>query len=87
MLTNEAVKKAIQAWPSRYRTREGRIVIGDAVSCVASALRADGWRNVGRIDRCDLKDLGLEIVEAEYINGARPTGKFVPVVVVKEATQ
>lgn len=86
-ITANDVKSAIEKWPSRYETREGRIVIGDAVSRVSAALRDDGWRRVPRFDRGDLRDLGLEIVEAQYVNGARPTGKFVAVVVVREGAK
>ncbi len=86
-LTAVDVKSAIENWPSAYRTREGRVVIGERVKAVPKALIDVGWRNVSNVDEWDLKKLGLEIVDAEYVSGARPTGKFVRVVVVREARE
>jgi hypothetical protein len=84
-LTAQNIRDAIAKWPSRYRTREGREVVGDCVSRVSGALRDAGWRRVPRLEASDLRQLGLEIVEAEYVNGGRPTGKFVDVVVIRES--
>lgn len=84
MLDAAAVKSAIDKFPAKYATVDGRVVVGDRVSNVASALRGAGWRNVPRLDSYDLRKLGLEVVAAEYVGGARPTGKFIEVVVIRE---
>ncbi len=83
-LTADKVKGAICTWPCRYQTYEGHVFIGEAVSRVPTALRNNGWRNVSRLDAHDLRQLGLEVVKAQYVGGARPTGKFVDVVVARE---
>jgi hypothetical protein len=67
---------------SRYETRDGRVFLGIPASQVPAALRDAGWKNVSRLDWMDIRDMGLEIVEAQYIQGARPTGKFVYTVVI-----
>lgn len=85
MLTADKVREAIMKWPSRYETEGGRKFLGERVSAVPAALRDAGWKNVSHFsDRSELRALGLEIVSANYVNGARPTGRFVDVVVVKE---
>ena len=83
MIESQHVIRAILKWPSRYETRDGEVVIGDAVSRVPTALRDNGWKRVPRLDKHDLKKMGLRIVQAQYVGGARPTGKYIDVVVAK----
>lgn len=80
------VVDAINKYASMYETVEGRRVIGDRLSNLSSILRGNGWRNVPRFNQSDVRQLGLEIVFAQYVNG-RPTGKFVPVVVVRDVPE
>lgn len=72
--------QAVANWP--YETRSGEVVQATPVSQIAGALREKGWRRVGRLDRFDLRDLGLTIVEAQYVGGAHKTGRFVDCVVL-----
>lgn len=81
-LDAQKVKDAILKWPGRYSTADGTIFQGMPVSQVASQLRDCGWRNVPRLDSGYLEDMGLEIVEARYVGGARPK-KFCQVVVAR----
>ena len=83
MLTKEKVIEAICKWPGRYQTYDGREFAGMPVSQVPSQLRDCGWRNVSRLDRSDFQALGLEVVQARYVGGARPK-RFCDVVVAKE---
>lgn len=71
-LTAEAVKAAIMKWPGRYETEEGRQIWGVPVSGLATALREAGWRNVPPFDSYECKKMGLEVVSARYVGGARP---------------
>jgi hypothetical protein len=34
------------------------------------------------LDEYDFQKMGLEIVDAQYVNGAHPTGKFIRAIVV-----
>lgn len=78
------IRKAIMKWPSRYETKEGRTVKGEVVSRIPGALRDAGWSKVRRLDEDDLKEMGLEIISAQYAQGAHPTGKYVRVVVAED---
>lgn len=82
-LTADAVRQAVMAYPSRYRTEDGREFIGEPCSGVAGVLRDAGWRGVGQLDEYDLRALGLEVVTARYVSGARPA-RPCRVVVVEE---
>lgn len=82
-MTQQDVIQAILAWPGLYETAEGRLFQGAPVSEVPTRLREARWRNVSRLDRFDLKHLGLEIVEARYVGGARPK-RFCDVVVARD---
>jgi hypothetical protein len=79
-LTAEKVREAIRGWPGLYETEFGRKLLGMPVSQVPSRLVKCGWRNVSRMDRRDFEKMGLEVVEARYVGGARPK-KFCWVVV------
>lgn len=85
MITAAAVTAAQAARNFPYETRSGEVVKATPVSEIVSALRDKGWRNVGRLDRYDLKDMGLTVVEAQYVGGARKTGRFVEAVVYTAA--
>ncbi len=69
--------------PGLYQTEAGRKFIGQAVSCVGSALTGAGFRGLSKVDARDLRALGLEIVTARYIGG-RP-GRFVDCLVIAPA--
>ena len=74
MISKGDVIKAILEWPGLYEATDGRTFKGTPVSEIAKRLRDIGWRNVGReyTDWNWLRALGLEIVKARYIGGARP---------------
>lgn len=77
------VDKLIAALPKdRYEIRTGELIAACPVSMVPSSLREAGWRNVSQIDAYELKQLGMKIVEAQYVGGVRKTGKFIDVVVL-----
>lgn len=80
MLNKEAVVKAIMEWPGRYETHDGKIFMGMPVSQVPSQLIQARWRNVSHLDESDFRKMGLDIVEARYVGGARPK-RFCQVVV------
>jgi hypothetical protein len=69
-------------WPGRYQTQAGANFWGMPVSQVPAQLRECGWRNTSRLDEHDLRDLGLVVVTARYVQGARPK-KFCRVVVAQ----
>lgn len=79
-LDKSAVVKSILEWPGRYETEAGRVFLGMPVSEVPKQLRSSGWKNVSRLDRSDFRSLGLEIVTARYVGGARAK-RFCDVVV------
>jgi hypothetical protein len=81
-LNAEAVREAILQWPCQYQTPTGAKFKGMPVSQVPSQLRSVGWRNVSRLDEYDLRKMGLVVVEARYVGGARPK-RFCRVVVAK----
>ena len=81
-MTKEQIVKAIMVWPGSYETETGRRVLGMPVSQVPSQLRQCGWRNVSSLDETDFRKMGLEIVTARYVGGARPK-RFCVVVVAK----
>lgn len=85
-LNAAVVRSAILQWPGLYETPEGRRFAGMPVSQVPSQLRTCGWRNVSHLDEHSFgpRGLGLEIVDARYVGGARPK-KFCRVVVAQEA--
>ena len=84
MIGKSDVLSAIACWPARYTTATGRVVVGEAVSAVTTALRGEGWKGVPRLDAYDLKKMGLEIVEAYYSAGGRKGGRMISVVVLRE---
>jgi hypothetical protein len=88
-VTMEAIREAAinRHNTSRYETRGGRVVLGFRVQETGNVLRSDGWKNVGCKfnDAYGLRRMGLEVVTAQYVNGARPTGRFIEVVVISEA--
>jgi hypothetical protein len=86
MITVKDIHDAINKWPSVYQTEDGELVVGDACSRISAALRDNRWKRVPRLDSYDLKQLGCQVVKAQYVNGARPTGKFIDVVVVRPYT-
>ena len=82
-LDSAAVKQAILQWPALYEMRDGHQFLGQSVSATPRALIDAGWKNVSRLNEYDFKDMGLEIVDAQYVGGARPTGKFVRTIIVQ----
>jgi hypothetical protein len=71
-LTAEEVRAAIMQWAGLYQTEQGAEFRGAPVSEVPARLRDAGWRNVSRVDESELQALGLRIVRARYVGGARP---------------
>ena len=71
-LTKDNVVSAILRWPGLYETATGRRFKGMPVSEIPRQLRECGWRNTSHLDEIDLREIGLEIVEARYVGGARP---------------
>jgi hypothetical protein len=80
MLTAQSVKCAILSWPCLYETEGGFKFLGETVSGIPARLRENGWRNVSGLSKRDLEELGLKIVTARYIGGARKK-RFCDVVV------
>lgn len=76
-----AVRQAILAWPCFYSTKDGRKFKGQTVSGTPKSLIDAKWRKVSHLDEHDFSKMGLEIVDAQYVGGAHPTGKFVRVIV------
>ena len=81
-MTKDDVVRAIMQWPGRYETQAGVRFSGMPVSEVPKQLRACGWRNVSHLDQSDFIAMGLKVVTARYIGGARPK-RFCDVVVAK----
>jgi len=81
MLDAQTIRAAIK-WAHRYETKDGRVVRAVRVSEFAASMRDAGWRNVPKLDAYDLRKLGLEVVVAQYVNGAHPTGRFIDVLVL-----
>lgn len=82
MLNAAAVKKAVMSWPGLYETEKGFKFKGAPVSEIPRLLRDNNWRNIPRLDKHDLKKMGLKIVEARYIGGVRKK-RFCDVVVAE----
>lgn len=82
----EDVHAAIMRWPGHYETKDGHKFQGMPVSQVPRQLIDCGWRNVSHLDASDFMMMGLEIVTARYIGGARPK-RFCDVVVAKERSE
>jgi thermostable 8-oxoguanine DNA glycosylase len=80
-LTIVDILDAVLEWPSIYATRDGRRFKGMRVSEISKFLIQIGWRNVSHIDRMDIEAMGGAVVEATYVQGARPTGQWIWVVV------
>lgn len=80
-LTVVDILDAVLEWPSKYMTRDGRTFKGMRVSEISKHLIQTGWRNVSHIDRSDIEAMGGTVVEATYVQGARPTGQWIWVVV------
>lgn len=80
----KACRRPERVMTGLYEARNGTRYIGLLVSAVPTALRDSGYKRVGRIDEFDLRDAGVLTIEAQYIGGAQPTGKFVRIVVLEE---
>lgn len=79
------VKKALEGWGgARYADRNGKEYRAGRLADVKSEMISNGWKNVSRLDESDLENLGFQIIEGTYTQGARPTGKWIKVVVLKE---
>lgn len=81
-LTKDQVQSAIMRWPGWYETESGERFQGMPVSQLPKQLIDCGWRNVSRLDRSDFRALGLEVVSARYVGGARPK-RFCDVVIAQ----
>ena len=79
-----AIYKAIESWPCRYQARDGRVYKAARLQEIKSTLIEHGWRRVSRYDEYDLEKAGFKIIEGTYTQGARPTGKYIRVVVLEE---
>lgn len=74
-----AIHHAIRKWPSKYRTRDGMEVTAMRVYEVGTIL-SRAFRGATRLDASDYRRLGARVVQATYIEGAQPTGKFINVI-------
>lgn len=85
-ITKDDINKAIEKFPCQFEDRNGHRFIGETVSGVPARLRDAGWKRVSRqySDSYHLKRIGCEIRTAQYVGGARPTGRFVEVVYARE---
>lgn len=82
-LNAEAVKTAILQWSGLYEADDGRKFQGCTVSGTPKQLiDGGGWKNVSHLDEHDFRAMGLEIVWARYVGGARPK-RFCQVIVAK----
>lgn len=77
------VNEAILEWPGLYETKEGRRFKGMPASQVPSQLIVCGWCAVSHLDEHDFRKMGMEVVYARYVGGARPK-QFCQVVVAEE---
>ena len=82
LITKQDVLKAVNSWPCLYEDKNGQRFTGAPVSTIASLLRDIGWKNVGRIDKFDLRDMGVMTTTARYVGGARPK-RFCDVIVLR----
>lgn len=80
----EDLLRALASWPSHYQTRDGRKVIGNTIGGLVQELRSKGARVSTGFDHYEVSRLGVEVVEAQYIGGVRPTGKFVKVAILPD---
>ncbi len=79
------VKKALEDWPVRYADRNGKVFIANRLADIKSEMIRAGWKNVSRLDEHDMEQLGFRVIEGTYTQGAHPTGKYIRVVVLREA--
>lgn len=80
----EDILRALASWPSRYQTRDGKTVIGNTIGGLVQELRSKGARVSKGFDHYEVSRLGVKVVEAQYIGGVRPTGKFVKVAILPD---
>lgn len=78
------VQKAIAMWANRYETEAGEIVRAATIGDVRSNLVQLGI-SAARYDMSDFERAGVRVVRAQYVGGARKTGKFVQVAVLDPA--
>lgn len=83
MIQLQHVKAAILDWPSAYVTREGERVTARRPAEIGSYL-SRRFRGATRLDVNDYRALGARVVTATYAQSARPTGKWINVVVLPE---
>ena len=81
-LNADEIRAAMLSWPCKYQTPGGTKFTGTPVSEVPKRLRECGWRNVSHIDEYELKKMGVTVVDARYVGGARPK-RFCRVAVAK----
>jgi hypothetical protein len=85
VLDNAGVIEAIMNWPGLYETEDGEQFKGSPVSEVPRRLLDVGWRNVSHLDdEHEMTRLGLRVVTARYVGGARAK-RFCRVVVAMTA--
>lgn len=80
----EDILRALASWPSHYQTRDGETVIGNTIGGLVQELRSKGARVSTGFDHYEVSRLGVKVVEAQYIGGVRPTGKFVKVAILPD---
>lgn len=80
----EDILRALASWPSQYETRDGKKVIGNTIGGLVQELRSKGARVSTGFDHYEVSRLGVAVVEAQYIGGVRPTGKFVKVAILPD---
>ncbi len=84
MITETHITTLVSARGALYESVHEELFIGCPVSELPKLMRDAGWRNVSRdySDRHALRDIGLRVVTARYVGGARPK-RFCDVVVGK----
>lgn len=72
---------------SMYMKPNGEMVIGCTLGDVKSNLLDAGWRGVSNLDMIDLKEMGLEVVDASYAQhyARKPSKRTCKVLVVRKA--
>jgi hypothetical protein len=64
----------------RYETYAGVEIRAARPDDLKAALRDRRWKNVSNLDASDFRAMGFTITHAQYVGGARKTGRFVEVV-------
>jgi hypothetical protein len=82
-LSKQDVIDATKRWPCSYESETGLRFIGATVTETPKRLIEAGWRNVSHLDESDFLEMGLRVVTARYVGGARPK-RFCRVIIAGE---